>query len=111
MKIAIPCAEGKLCMHFGHCEHFAFVEVNENKSITGVKLVNPPHHAPGVYPQWVKEQGAVMVIAGGMGGRAQALFEQQGIRVLAGATAAPPEEIVKAWLDNTLQVGANACDH
>lgn len=111
MKIAIPCAEGVLCMHFGHCENFAFVEVDENKNITGVELVNPPQHAPGVYPQWVKEQGADMVIAGGMGGRAQAMFEQQGVRVFPGAAAETPEKIVKAWLENTLQLGANACDH
>ena len=52
-----------------------------------------------------------MVIAGGMGGRAQGMFEQHGVKVLAGAPAAPPEEIVKAWLDNSLQLGANTCDH
>ncbi len=111
MKIAIPCADGRLCMHFGHCENFAFVEVDENKNITGIDLVKPPHHAPGVYPGWVKEQGADIVIAGGMGGRAQAMFEQQGVQVLPGAAAGAPEEIVKAWLDNTLQLGDNACDH
>jgi len=111
MKIAIPCAGGQLCMHFGHCQQFAFVEVDENKNITGVEMVTPPQHAPGVYPQWVSEQGAAMVIAGGMGGRAKELFEQQGVQVVSGAPAAAPEEIVKAWLDNTLQVGANSCDH
>jgi len=25
MKIAIPIAGGKLCMHFGHCEQFALI--------------------------------------------------------------------------------------
>ena len=29
-KIAIPLAEGKLCMHFGHCEKFAIIEVDGN---------------------------------------------------------------------------------
>ena len=28
MKIAIPLAEGKLTMHFGHCASFALVEVD-----------------------------------------------------------------------------------
>lgn len=32
MKIAIPVAEGKLCMHFGHCEVFALFDVNEEKN-------------------------------------------------------------------------------
>ena len=28
MKIAIPLAAGRLCMHFGHCEQFALVDVD-----------------------------------------------------------------------------------
>jgi len=28
MKIAIPLAEGKLTMHFGHCSSFALVDVD-----------------------------------------------------------------------------------
>jgi len=27
VKIAIPLADGRLAMHFGHCEHFALVDV------------------------------------------------------------------------------------
>ena len=35
MKIALPLADGKLCMHFGHCEIFAIVEVDDiAKTIT-----------------------------------------------------------------------------
>jgi predicted Fe-Mo cluster-binding NifX family protein len=30
MKIAIPTSQGKLCQHFGHCEEFVFIEVDEN---------------------------------------------------------------------------------
>jgi len=29
MKIAIPLANGRLSMHFGRCEQFALVEVDE----------------------------------------------------------------------------------
>lgn len=111
MKIAIPCAEGQLCQHFGHCQEFAFVEINDNNEIVGVEAMAPPYHAPGVFPRWVREQGAEVVIAAGMGGRAQAMFQQQGIKVLTGAPSAPPEKIVESWLADSLQLGANACDH
>ena len=30
MKFAIPLAEGKLTAHFGHCQEFALVEVEDN---------------------------------------------------------------------------------
>jgi len=98
-------------MHFGHCQQFAFVDVDQDGNISAIRMVDPPQHAPGVFPQWVKEQGAEMVIAGGMGGRAQGMFEQQGVRVLTGAPADTPEAITRAWLDNRLETGANACDH
>jgi len=29
VKIAIPLANGRLAMHFGHCEQFALFEVDE----------------------------------------------------------------------------------
>lgn len=112
MKIAIPMADGRLCMHFGHCEKFAVLEVDEtNKRITGTQMLVPPPHAPGVLPAWLHEQGANVIIAGGMGGRAQGLFAQNGIRVLVGAPAEAPETLVNAFLAGTLESGQNVCDH
>ena len=39
------------------------------------------------------------------------LFAQNDIKVIVGASALMPEELVKQHLDNTLQTGANVCDH
>ncbi len=112
MKIAIPMADGKLCMHFGHCETFALVEVDEaGKRIVGTSLLQPPVHAPGVLPAWLHEQGAGVIIAGGMGQRAQMLFAQNGIDVVVGAPPEPAEVLATAWLDGSLQTGQNICDH
>jgi len=112
MKIALPVADGKLCMHFGHCQFFALVEVDQDqKVILNTKMLTPPAHAPGVLPPWVAEQGASYVITGGMGGRAVQLFEQAGVKVITGAPAEPPEKLVMAFLNGTLQTGDNVCDH
>lgn len=112
MKIAIPMADGRLCMHFGHCERFALVEVDEAaRRIVATQMLTPPPHEPGVLPAWLHEQGASVIIAGGMGGRAQGLFAQNGIRVLVGAPAETPEVLVNAYLSGTLETGANVCDH
>jgi len=110
MRIAMPIAQGQLCMHFGHCEEFAFFDV-EDGQIKGKQMLTPPPHAPGVIPQWVHEQGATMVIAGGMGSRAVSLFEQQGVHVIVGAPGHTPEEVVTAYLNGTLKTGENVCDH
>jgi predicted Fe-Mo cluster-binding NifX family protein len=112
MKIAIPLANGKVCMHFGHGEQFALVEVDEaSKAITATSYLTPPPHEPGVLPRWLHAQGADAIIAGGMGQRAQALFAQNGIKVVVGAPAETPEDVVAAYLSGTLKVGQNVCDH
>jgi predicted Fe-Mo cluster-binding NifX family protein len=46
-----------------------------------------------------------------MGARALDLFAQNDIKVFVGASALTPEELVKQYLDNTLQTGGNVCDH
>lgn len=112
MKIAIPFAEGKLSMHFGHCAQFAVIDFDEaSKSISGRIDVDAPPHEPGLLPKWLGEKGVGMIIAGGMGQRAQSLFAQQGIKVVVGAPAETPEALVKAWAGGNLVSGANLCDH
>ena len=110
MKFAIPLAEGKLTAHFGHCQEFALVEVEDNEVKKTETLVPPPHE-PGVLPKWLHNLGTNVIIAGGMGARALDLFAQNDIKVVVGASALAPEELVKQYLDNTLQAGGNVCDH
>ncbi|MBN1764590.1 MAG: NifB/NifX family molybdenum-iron cluster-binding protein [Sedimentisphaerales bacterium] len=112
MKIAIPLVNDKLCMHFGHCEVFALIDVDEeSKSINSMERLTPPMHQPGVLPAWLHTQGANVIIAGGMGQRAQQLFAQNDIKVVVGAPSEPPESIVTAYLNDTLVPGENICDH
>ncbi|MBP7765710.1 MAG: NifB/NifX family molybdenum-iron cluster-binding protein [Deltaproteobacteria bacterium] len=112
MKIAIPLAEGKLTMHFGHCASFALVDVDDQtKKILGREDIPAPPHEPGLLPPWLAERGAKMIIAGGMGQRAQELFALEGIRVVVGAPSETPEKLITDYLAGTLVVGANVCDH
>jgi predicted Fe-Mo cluster-binding NifX family protein len=112
MKIAVPTADGRLCMHFGHCHQFCLAEVDEDsRTLSGMEMLTPPPHEPGVLPRWLAEQGAEVIIAGGMGHRAQMLFAQSGIKVLVGAPAETPETLVTAYVEGSLEGGENVCDH
>jgi len=108
--IAIPLENGRLCSHFGHCQQFAIIDV-ENNVITNENLVTPPPHEPGLLPAWLAEKGVTDVIAGGMGQRAVNLFTEQSIKVNVGAEPKSPKELVTDWIQNTLVTGQNACDH
>ncbi len=107
---AIPLEGGRLCSHFGHCEQFSIINV-EDKSIMADKLVTPPPHEPGLLPRWLADMGVTNIIAGGMGQRALDLFEQNKIDVNYGAQSKTPKELVQDWLDDSLQLGGNSCDH
>ena len=112
MRIAIPTTNGKLSAHFGHCEQFTLVDINEQtKEIANIETLQPPAHEPGVLPKWLGEQKANVIIAGGMGQRAQQLFAQNNIKVVVGAAEQDPDELVKSYLDNTLEIGDNVCNH
>ncbi|HNR34038.1 MAG TPA: iron-sulfur cluster carrier protein MrpORP [Candidatus Hydrogenedentes bacterium] len=112
MRIALPIADGRLAMHFGHCEQFALVDVDPpTKRIIKMEMVGAPEHQPGLLPRWLGEKGAHVIIAGGMGSRAQSLFAEQGIQVVVGAPADAIEDLVKAYLEGALQSGENVCDH
>jgi predicted Fe-Mo cluster-binding NifX family protein len=112
MKIAIPLAEGKLAMHFGHSGSFAIVDVDPaGKKIIKREDVASPPHQPGLLPPWLAQRGANLIIAGGMGQRARDLFVAQGIQVLVGAPAESPEKIIAEYFAGTLQLGSNVCDH
>jgi len=108
--IAIPLESGILCAHFGHCEQFAIIKV-ENGKIVDEQYASPPGHEPGLYPKWVASYGVTDVIAGGMGQRAIALFNAQKINVYVGAPMQAPQQLVSDFINGSLVLQANYCDH
>ncbi|MGQ9621180.1 MAG: NifB/NifX family molybdenum-iron cluster-binding protein [Bacteroidales bacterium] len=109
-RIAIPLEKGNLCEHFGHCQQFAIVDTND-RMITGESLVTPPPHEPGMLPAWLAGKGVTDVIAGGMGKRAISLFNSHNINVFTGAPLKNYTDLVKDFLNGTLEAGANYCNH
>ena len=111
MRIAIPINQGQLSLHFGHCEKFVIIDTDpEAHSILDTQELVPPLHEPGVLPKWLGNMNVNVIIAGGMGQRAQQLFNQNEIEVVVGAPVDSPENLVSAYLSQSLQTGDNICD-
>lgn len=73
--------------HFGRCPYYVIVDVNDHH-ITAVESIANPYyqaHRPGQVPAFIREQGVDKMVAGGMGRRAIALFQQYGIEAYTGA--------------------------
>ncbi len=112
MRFAIPLVGGAISPHFGHCEQFALIDVDATKrTVVKKQIVGSPGHLPGFLPTWLAEQGVSVVLTGGMGPRAQALFQQNRINVVIGVMETDPERAVLNYLNGSLKIGDNVCDH
>jgi predicted Fe-Mo cluster-binding NifX family protein len=112
MTIAIPTTEGRLHEHFGGSKQFTFVQADPaQRKILEIRTLTAPPHAPGLFPRWLREQGANVVIAGGIGRRALDLFALQGIEVRAGETGATVESLATAYLNGQLVNKPEGCTH
>jgi len=98
---------GKVCAHFGRAPEFLFVTIEDNKVIKKEVLPNPGH-AVGTIPQFVNEQGANYMIAGGMGPRAVQFFNQYGIEVIVGIVD-NVDAVIEKILNGTLEGGESLC--
>ena len=112
MRYAVPVSGGMVATHFGHCEHFALIDADEERrEIVKKELIPSPGHQPGLLPEWLAGEGVSVVIASGMGSRAQNLFQQNHIQVVIGAPESDPEQVVLNYLKGILTTGNNICDH
>ena len=87
-------------------------DVDPNTGVVAdpVSLQAPPHE-PGLLPRRLREHGVDVVIAGGMGRRAQGLFAESGVQILVGALVDDPRALVEEYLSGALSTGDNPCDH
>jgi ATP-binding protein involved in chromosome partitioning len=110
MRIAIPVTGGLVSPHFGRCEEFLLIDVEGGEVKNRFSGV-PPSRERGAIPRWLNEQGADVIIASGMGARAQSLFNEQGVQVVLGVAGSSPDEVVDLYLKGALEAGENVCEH
>ncbi len=110
MILAIPSdnpggLEAGMSAHFGHCDLYTMVTVDD-KTIRSVSLLeNPPHVEGGCLAsvQNLAGKGIDALLAGGMGMRPLNGFRQAGIEVLFAGNCPTVGQAVQAFLDGKLQ--------
>lgn len=108
MKIAISTDNGQVSAHFGRAPQFTFVTIEDNQVVEKEVFPNPGHSV-GSIPQFVKQHGATVMIAGGMGRRAEGFFNNFGIDTIVGVQGTIDDVIAKI-LNGTLEGGESLCD-
>lgn len=95
--------------HFGRCPYYILVDL-EGQEVKQVKAVANSfygQHAPGAVPGFIQNQGADVMLTGGMGRRAIGFFQQYGIQAVTGATGTV-RRALEQYLGGGLE-GAEPC--
>jgi len=109
MLVALPSAhpgglEAALSAHFGHCDLYTLVRLEEGR-IKEVKTIpNVPHQQGGCMApvEYLSQHGVKALISGGMGMRPLMGFNQEGIEVYYGGVAGTVGEAVTALAEGRL---------
>jgi predicted Fe-Mo cluster-binding NifX family protein len=107
--VAVPSAvpgglEAGVDAHFGHCQMYTLVSV-ENGNISNVEVIpNIPHEHGGCMApvDYLAEHKVQAIISGGMGMRPLMGFRQVGIDVLHGNGAANVQDAISAFIAGSL---------
>lgn len=124
--IAVPSSapgglQSPLDAHFGHCDLYTLVSV-ENSKISRIEVVpNVAHQQGGCLApvQYLADKGVKKLIAGGMGLRPLMGFSQVGIEVYFGGSLQTVEDAVNGLIGGKLQQfsqqqtcgGGGGCGH
>lgn len=107
MIVAIATDEGYVSPHFGRCQTYTMVDI-ENGHIAKKEQVANPGHEPGAIPEFLNRKNAKKIVCGGIGARATELFAQYGIEIVAGVDGAV-EHVIARLAKGTLAGGEAMC--
>lgn len=115
-RIALACEDnqglgGQMSQHFGRCPYYLIVDVEGHEIEKTDSIDNPYYnsHVSGKVPEFISEQGANVMIAGGMGPRAIDMFTDLGIEVVTGAIG-NVGNVLQAYLRGEIS-GVEPCQH
>lgn len=110
MRVAVTYDDGKVFQHFGHTEMFKIYNIKENKVIDA-ETVETEGQGHGALAQFLANKDVDALIAGGIGGGAQAALKKAGIK-LYGGVSGDADDAVDRLLDGTLDYNPDVkCSH
>ncbi|MCC7577272.1 MAG: NifB/NifX family molybdenum-iron cluster-binding protein [Methanomethylovorans sp.] len=114
MKICVPSMgetglEDQVGQHFGKVLNYIMYDT-ENSEVSVIPNTSEHNGGVGLPPELMSQNGINIMLCGGLGRKAVAMFEQYGIEVYVGAQGTI-QDALKAWETGRLQKATmdNAC--
>jgi len=111
MKIALPSRQNLIDDHFGHCEYFTVLTVdNTNKEIINTETIASPVGCgcKSNIAQTLSEMGVKIMLAGNMGEGAVRVLNNSGIEVLRGCRG-DVKTVALKWLAGSISDSGDCC--
>jgi predicted Fe-Mo cluster-binding NifX family protein len=111
MKLAMPKNGEMINQHFGRSESFAIITLVDDKiaDIHEVSTTSLAHNHGGLANLLLQSEVS-LVIAGGIGGGMYNALQQQGLKIIRGASGRI-EDIIKTYIAGELKDEENFCNH
>lgn len=107
MKIAIATEENNVFGHFGKCENFTVVDI-ENSEVKSKTILSTEGNQHGALPPFLASHGVNVVIVGGMGEGARQKLASNNIEIITGASG-KIEDVINAYMNGTLKSSGTGC--
>lgn len=111
-KIALPTRDGVIDNHFGHCEFYTILTINEENRIVNTETIPSPQGCgcKSNIASKFEEDGVTLMLAGNMGAGALQKLSAHGIEVIRGCSG-PIMEVANAYLEGKLEDSGVGCQH
>ncbi len=111
-KIALPTRNGMIDDHFGHCEFYTLVTVNDENQVVLTETMPSPEGCgcKSNIASKLHEDGVSLMLAGNMGEGALRKLAASDIQVIRGCHGAVMD-VIQAYLNGNLQDSGVACAH
>ena len=112
MKIAIPTKDTIVDSHFGQCDHYTIISVDDDKKIQSIEKYDAPVGCgcKSNVASLLKGEGVSTMLAGNMGQGAVNKVTEAGIKVIRGCQG-NVETVVKQYLSGFIIDSGLVCSH
>lgn len=107
MKIAIATEGTNVSGHFGKCENFTIVEIEDSK-VKGKAVISTLGNQHGLLPSFLVSHNVDVVIAGGMGEGARNNLISNNIEIISGISG-NIDEVIDVYLSGNLKSSDAGC--
>jgi predicted Fe-Mo cluster-binding NifX family protein len=112
MKIAVPITSEKyIDSHFGQCESYGVYTISEKNEITEVKTIKSQQGCgcKSDIASVLSSEGVKVMLAGGIGGGAINVFNNNGIEVVRGCSG-KADDVVKLYIEGLVKDSGSSCN-